>query len=147
MKQLYFIDEYGNINSDWIFFCKKVADLIMNEELYCILNIYNDGYYGNLLTRGIEAKDKYINLWTEITNEFKEYNNYLIFESMDEVYFYNSWTYAFDYDAMINFNKSLVDSNRISGENNNERLLIIEGEYDDLDMSYSSDKKSVDPSK
>jgi hypothetical protein len=48
---------------------------------------------------------------------------------------------------MINFNKSLVDSNRISGENNNERLLIIEGEYDDLDMNYSSDKKSVDPSK
>ena len=83
---LYFIDDYGNINSDWMLLVKKVVNLIIKEELYCILNIYNDGYYGNWLSWGIEAKDKYINLWTQIANEFKEFNDYLIFESMNEVY-------------------------------------------------------------
>jgi len=71
---LYFIDDYGNVRSDWMLFVKKVVDLIINSDLYCILNIYNDGHYGNWLLSGIEAKDKYINLWTQIANEFKDYN-------------------------------------------------------------------------
>ena len=143
---LYFIDEYGNINSDWMLLVKNVVDLIVNAELYCILNIYNDGHYGNWLSRGIETKDKYINVWTQIANEFKDYNDYLIFESMDEVYFYNPRTYNYDYDAIINFNQAFVDTIRNSGGNNIERLLIVAGAYDDLDMTCSSDYKiPVDP--
>ena len=57
---------------------KEVVDLIIKQKLYCILNIYNDGYYGNWLDMGIEAKDKYINLWKQIANEFKDYNDYFI---------------------------------------------------------------------
>ena len=143
---LYFIDEYGNINSDWMLLVKNVVDLIVNAELYCILNIYNDGSYGNWLTRGIETKDKYIKVWTQIANEFKDYNDYLIFESMDAVYFYNPRTYNYDYDAIINFNQAFVDTIRNSGGNNIERLLIVAGAYDDLDMTCSSDYKiPVDP--
>ena len=144
---LHFIDEYGNINSDWMSLVKNIVDLIVNSELYCILNIYNDGHYGNWLARGIEVKDKYINLWTQIANEFKNYNNYLIFESMDEVYFYNPRTYNYDYDAIINLNQAFVDTIRNSGGYNNKRLLIVAGASDDLDMTYSSDYKiPVDPS-
>ena len=60
---LHFTDDYGNINSEWMLLVKQVVDLIIKEKLYCILNIYNDGDFGNWLTKGIEAKDKYINLW------------------------------------------------------------------------------------
>ena len=84
---VFFIDEYGNVNSDWMILVKEVIDLIVKANLYCILNIYNDGIYGNWLSMGLEAKDKYINLWQQIANEFKDYNDYLIFESMDGVYF------------------------------------------------------------
>ena len=69
-----FIDNEGNINSDWMLLVKGVIDLIIKEKLYCILNIYNDGYYENWLSWSIEAKDYYINLWTQIANEFKDYN-------------------------------------------------------------------------
>ena len=48
-----FIDDYGNINSDWMLLIKEVVDLIINAELYWILNIYNDGNYGNWLYLGI----------------------------------------------------------------------------------------------
>ena len=143
---LYFIDDYGNVNSDWMLLVKEVVDLIINAKLYCILNIYNDGYYGNWLTRGIEVRDKYINLWAQIANEFKNYNKYLIFESMDGVYFYNRQTYNFDYDALFNFNQAFVDTIRSSGWNNIERLLIVAGAYDELDMTCSSEYKiPVDP--
>jgi len=143
---LYFIDDYGNINPEWMLLVKEVVDLIIKEKLYCILNIYNDGVYGNWLTRGIEVKDKYINLWAQIAKEFKDYNNYLIFESMDEVYFYNRQTYNFDYDTLFNFNQAFVDTIRNSGRNNIERLLIIPGAYSELDMTCTSDYKiPVDP--
>jgi len=142
---LYFIDDNGNINSDWKFLVKKVVDLIIKENLYCILNIDKDGYYGNWLSFGIEAKNKYINLWTQIANEFKDYNNYLIFESMNEVYFYNK-RYDFDYEVLFDFNQAFIDIIRNSGGNNIERLLIIAGAYDDLDMTCSSEYKTpVDP--
>ena len=144
---IYFTDEYGNINSEWMLLVKEVVDLIVNEKLYCILSIYNDGDFGHWLSRGIEAKDKYINLWTQIANKFREYNHYLIFESMDETYFYDSITYYYDYDLLLNFNQAFVDTIRNSGGNNIERLLIVAGVHDDLDLTCSSEYKiPIDPS-
>ena len=144
---MHFIDDYGNIKFNWMNLIKEVVDLIINENLYCILNVYNDGNYGNWLSWGIEAKDKYINLWTQIANEFKDYNDYLIFESMDEAFFYNYETFNFDYDLLHNFNQAFIDTIRNSGVNNIERLLIVAGAYEELDMTCSSDYKiPVDPS-
>ena len=142
-----FIDNEGHINSDWMLLVKGVIDLVIKEKLYCILNIYNDGYYENWLSWGIEAKDYYINLWTQIANEFKDYNHYLVFESMNEVYFYNPITYLYDFDLLLKLNQAFVDTIRNSGGNNIERLLIIAGALDELDMTCSSDYKiPVDPS-
>ena len=138
---IYFTDDYGNVNSDWMLLVKEVVDLIVNADLYCILNIQNDGVYGNWLSLGIEAKVKYINLWTQIANEFKDYNDYLIFESMDEVYFYNFETYSYDFDILLSFNQAFVDTIRNSGGNNIKRLLIVAGAYNDLDMTCSSEYK------
>jgi len=143
----FFIDEYGNIKSEWMLLVKKVIDLIIKEELYCILNIYEDGFFGNWLSYGMEAKDKYINLWTQIANEFKDYNNYLIFESMNEVYFYDPITYDYDYDTLFYLNQAFIDTIRNSGGNNIERLILVAGAYDELDMTCSSEYKiPVDPS-
>ena len=90
----------------------------------------------------------YINLWTQIANEFKDYNEYLIFESMDEVFFYN-YTYSiYDYTTLTNLNQAFVDAIRNTGGNNIERLLIIAGANDDLEMTCFSDYKiPVDQSK
>ena len=82
-----FIDELGNIDSNWMKLIKEVIDLIMNEKMYCILNIHHDGKYGNWLTKGMKYKDIYINLWTQIADSFKDYNEHLIFESMNELYY------------------------------------------------------------
>ena len=115
---IFFIDDNGNVNSDWMILVKEVVDLIVNANLYCILNIYNDGNYGNWLSMGLEAKDKYINLWSQIANEFKNYNDYLIFESMHEVYFFNYDILNYDYDILLTFNQAFVDIIRNSGSNN-----------------------------
>ena len=60
---MHFIDDEGNIKSEWMVRVKEVIDIIINEKLYCILNVHGDGYSSNWLERGMEVKDKYINLW------------------------------------------------------------------------------------
>ena len=138
---IFFIDDNGNINSNWMILVKEVVDLIVKENLYCILNIYNDGNYGNWLSMGLEAKDKYINLWSQIANEFKDYNDYLIFESMNEVYFFNYDILSYDYDILFTLNQAFVDTIRNSGGNNIKRLLIVAGANSNLDLTCSSDYK------
>ena len=138
---MYFIDDEGNINSEWMARVKEVIDIIINEKLYCILNVHNDGYQEGWLIRGMEVKDKYVNLWSQIANEFKDYNEYLIFESMDEVFFFDYEIFDLDYTTLLNFNQAFIDTIRKSGGNNKERLLIIAGANDDLLSTCFSDYK------
>ena len=95
-----FIDDEGNIKSEWMKRVKEVIDLIIKENLYCILNVHNDGDNESWLRRGMEIKDKYINLWTQIAIEFKDYNEYLIFESMDTVNFFDYIKNNFDFSTL-----------------------------------------------
>ena len=139
---MYFIDDEGNIKPEWMARVKEVIDIIIKEKLYCILNIKNDGYYYlGWLIEGLESKDKYINIWTQIANEFKDYNEYLIFESMDGVFFINDETFYFDYSTLNILNQAFVDTIRKSGGNNIERLLLISGANDELDLTCSSEYK------
>ena len=50
----------------------------------------------------MEVIDIYTNLWKQIANEFKDYNEYLIFESMDEIFFYDYKYSIFDYSTLNN---------------------------------------------
>ena len=138
---MHFIDDKGNIKSEWMIRVKEVVDIIIKENLYCILNVHNDGDYDNWLKRGIEVKDRYINLWSQIANEFKDYNEYLIFESMDEVYFYDYELYSFDFTTLIILNQAFVDTVRNSGGNNIKRLLLIAGANDELVLTTSQNYK------
>ena len=101
----------------------------------------DDEYYTDWLIEGVESKDKYINIWTQIANEFKDYNEYLIFESMDGVFFINDETFYFDYSTLNILNQVFVDTIRKSGGNNIERLLLISGANDELDLTCSSEYK------
>ena len=132
-----FIDDKGNIKSEWMIRVKEIIDIITKEDLFCILNVHNDGYNQNWLAKGMEVKDKYINLWSQIANEFKDYNEYLIFESMDAVVFYDYINYTYDYTVLTNLNQAFVDTIRNSGGNNIDRLLIIAGAEDDLESTCS----------
>ena len=55
----------------------KRSNWFNNKRKYCILNVHNDGDNESWLRKGMEIKDKYINLWTQIAIEFKDYNEYL----------------------------------------------------------------------
>ena len=134
---MYFMDDFGKINPEWMSRVKEVVSWINEYNMYCILNVYNDGSSSNWLSNGINSKEKYVYLWKQIAEEFKDYNEYLIFENMDSVRFFiqDFFIYTFDYSTFYNFTQAFIDTVRNSGGNNKERLLIISGPVSDLELT------------
>ena len=141
-----FIDEYGNVNQEWMLRVKEVVNWIINKNIYCIVNIQNDGEEGNWLYDGLNAREKYINLWSQIAEEFKDINEYLIFESMNNPLYHSRYFNNTEYDLLFNLSQAFVDTIRNSGGFNKERLLIISGMNADLEYTCSSYyKMPIDP--
>ena len=142
---MHFIDEDGKVKSEWMLRVKEVVDWIIDSNLFCILNVHNDGINGNWLFQGMKMLNKYKNLWTEISKEFKNYDEHLIFESMKEIEFVSG-----DYDlytsTVFNFTQAFVDTVRSSGGYNSNRLLLISGIRLNIDFTLSSGyKMPIDP--
>ena len=134
-----FIDELGNINEKWMSKVKEVVDLIINANMYCILNLYHDGDSGNWLTEGDNAKEKYINLWRQIAIKFKIYDEHLIFESMNNyINNINNLNTMINNTDIYEFNQAFVDTIRSEGVYNEKRLLIICGDFDMTGFNYLS---------
>ena len=143
---LYFMDESGTINPVWMDRVKEVVNWIIESKLYCIINVDRDGDKGNWLSQGISSKEKFIYLWTQIANEFKNYNEYLIFQSMDQVEYKIGNDY--DYITLLNINQAFVDTVRNTGGKNSDRLLIVAGMNQDPELTcLSLYKIPIDPSR
>ena len=135
----HFMNENNKVNSEWMLKIREVVDWVINNNMYCIINVQHDGEGDNWLSKGIYAKDKFIDLWSQIANEFKNYDEHLIFESMNEVkYEINN---VFDYKTLNDLTQAFVDTVRNSGGNNNYRLLIIAGATKEIELTCISDYK------
>ena len=139
-------DNISNINSDWIDKIKEVINWIINSNMYCILSILFDGKFW----QSKYSKDKYINFWFQIANEFTDFDEYLIFESKNEVdyefiYDYNYKedenkfdTYDSYYQNLFNSTQDFIYIIRNSGNFNSKRLLVIPEYSTDVEISYFS---------
>ena len=81
------------IDTDWLDRVQEVVDYVVNNDMFAIVNMHGDGYYtvdhSWLLCaedddKQTEIKDKYGKVWTQIADRFKDYDQHLIFESMNE---------------------------------------------------------------
>ena len=104
--------------------------------MYCILSIYHNNDFWN--SEEIKALDKYINFWKEIAYVFKNYDDYLIFESNHKLYFKNI--------TLLNVSQSFIDVIRNSGGLNTKRLLIIPKLSTELEIYRISDQLPNDSS-
>ena len=68
---LNFINDSYIVNPELMEKIKMVVDMIINENLYCLVNVHSDGIFGNWLSDGMEIRDKYISLWTKLLKNLK----------------------------------------------------------------------------
>ena len=132
------MDKDGNVDAAWMARVHEVVDYVINQGMYCIVNVHHDtGADGDSFTSWIKAdadnykqnKVRYENLWKQIAEEFKDYGQNLLFEGYNEMLDVNSnWNFAKTstaYDAINSYAKSFVTTVRATGGNNAQRNLIV----------------------
>ena len=129
----------GKINSEWIQKVKKLINLINNLNMYLILSIKHSNQFFSI--EGKNSKNKYINFWRDIANEFNNYDEHLIFESMYEIgylaYLNKKSNYFEDKDYYLS--QDLINIIRDSGGLNIKRLLIIPMISSDYELNFFND--------
>ena len=133
----------SKINSEWIYKIKELINLIYKLDMYIILSIKHERQFWD--SEGRNSKEKYINFWTQIANELKNYDEHLIFESMYEIGYLTYIDSIYDYyeDKDYYLSKDFLNVIRNSGGLNTERLLIVPriSSDNELDLfSYSNDE-------
>ena len=140
-----FIDKFGNIDLNWVLYIKEVVDWVVKDyNMYCIINVHNDCKDDNWLSKGINAKNMFIQLWNQIAKEFINYDEHLLFESMDNPSYYNSEN-GYDFETLLILNQAFIDTVRNSGGNNRYRLLLIPSGNSQIDYFSFNYKLPIDP--
>lgn len=143
------MDKDGKVDAKWMARVHEVVDYVIDNGLYCILNVHHDtGADSNSHSSWIKAdesnytanKARYEYLWKQIATEFKDYDKHLLFEGYNEMLDKeNSWCFASfntssKYNATIatsaykginGYAQSFVDAVRATGGNNASRNLIV----------------------
>lgn len=128
------------IEESWLDRVQEVVDYCVKNDMYAVINVHGDGYYtidGSWLLCGEEDQDairaKYKALWGQIGARFKDYDEHLIFESMNEV-FDNTYgePVAAHYANINAYNQIFVDTVRQSGGYNDRRWVLIPGWNTDI---------------
>lgn len=135
-------DDY-TIDEAWINRVQEIVDYCVDQDMYAIVNIHHDGAAnhddrGNntpacwldTYSQNIEkVYQKYEGVWNTIANRFKDYDEHVIFESMNEVTDAHG-TATNEDDAVLNaLNQLFINTVRATGSNNTKRWLAITGRF------------------
>lgn len=134
------------VDTAWMARVKEVVDYVIDEGMYCILNVHHDTGADDTawLVASDEgfaaAQNRYQSLWQQIATTFRDYGEKLLFESYNEMLDpLDSWCFASyaspaRYDAEIaasayrginQYARLFVETVRATGGNNAMRNLVI----------------------
>lgn len=131
------MDESFKISDYWIGRVKEIVDYAYKRGMYVIINIHHDmekGYYFPTYDDLETAKLYSDTVWQQLCEAFKDYDEHLIFESINEPRLKdtdNEWWIDENsdqgkesIDCIMQINQSFVDIVRASGGNNSTRYLM-----------------------
>lgn len=119
------------IHDMWIQRVKEVVDYAYNKGVYVILNTHHEEWYMPNEENKVANGEQLVALWTQIAEYFKDYDEHLIFEGLNEPRLRGTskeWTGDAAASEIINYWEQLfVDAVRATGGNNTLRHLMITG--------------------
>lgn len=124
------VDENFNIDKEWLDRVQEVVDYGIDNDMFVILNIHHEEWHFPSYDNLDSAKEKLVKLWEQISERFKNYDEHLIFEGLNEPRKKNTpqeWTGgdSESRDVVNQFNAAFVETVRNSGGNNISRHLMI----------------------
>lgn len=123
-----------DVDPAWMARVKEVVDYVVDEDMYCILNVHHDtGAESAAWLRADpevygRQKERFCELWKQIATTFRGYDKHLLFESFNEMLDSKStWNYSTSeaHQTINKYNADFVAAVRATGGNNAVRNLIL----------------------
>lgn len=125
------LDSNFKIDTKWLDRVQTVVDYVIDNDMYAIINLHHEDdwvlpYYSN-----IEAtKANITTVWKQIATRFKDYDDKLIFETLNEprnVGGENEWNGGTEESryAINVYNQTALDAIRSTGGNNSVRFVMV----------------------
>lgn len=129
------LDKENRIDSEWMDRVEEVVKYVLDEGMYCVLNIHHDAgdqktcWLRADMERFDEINTHFVSIWQQIATRFNKYGERLIFEGWGEILDkHGAWFCPKDstaFDAMNMLAQNFVNTVRTTGGNNAERNLMI----------------------
>lgn len=134
----------GNIDAAWMSRVQEIVDYCIKDGLYVVLNDHWDNGWIEVegfskSSSSYEAVDEATitskismlkTLWTQIANNFKDYDEHLLFAGMNEPFqeysLFNSRHKELT-PILLRYNQAFIDAVRATGGNNVKRTLVVQG--------------------
>jgi len=132
------LDASGNIDPAWMNRIQEVVDYVINQGMYCIINVHhdtghkkneNDGNKGWLRAKRenyLKNKELFEIIWQQIATEFKDYNHLLLFEGYNEML-----------DTLGSFNYASYETDKRIDITNEQGDVVAQIPYD-ADVAQSA---------
>lgn len=124
------LDSKNNISKEWLDRVQTVVDYAYKNDMYVILNTHHETDWLVPSKDSSEMSARFTSIWKQISERFKDYDEHLIFEGLNEPRTVGSakeWSggTAEERKTVNKYNKLFVDTVRKSGGNNKLRYLMI----------------------
>ncbi len=129
------------IDKQWMARVKEIVDYCIKADMYVIINDHWDGGWleNNISPYSTTRAEQLKTLWTNIANEFSDYDAHLLFAGLNEP---NADGQTKTND-LIKYEEDFINAVRATGGNNAKRILIVQGPNTDIentDKYYSMPK-------
>lgn len=126
------VGEEYKIEESWMDRVQEIVDYAYNHGAYVILNTHHESWYYPYYENREQAEKMLRAVWGQIAERFRDYDEHLIFEGMNEPRKVGTgveWNGGDQegWDMVNAFNAVFVDTVRKSGGNNPYRILMIPG--------------------
>lgn len=119
------------IDKAWLDRVEEVVNYVLDNNMYAIINIHHDDSWviPDCKHEGDTVHELSI-VWNQIANRFKNYSDYLIFETLNEPRVVGSaaeWNGGTDETRQVlnQYNLTAVNTIRSTGGNNSSRFIMI----------------------
>lgn len=130
------IDEDGKIDENWLARVAEVVNYCLDNDVYVIINVHHDAGMDDSY-RWINADVKtyeqdcenLINLWSQISEYFKDYDERLLFEATNEIMNTDKiWDWGVSWDdfrVVHDLDQEFINTVRATGGKNASRYLVL----------------------
>ncbi|MDE6727626.1 MAG: glycoside hydrolase family 5 protein [Oscillospiraceae bacterium] len=123
------VDEEFNIDKAWLDRVEEVVNYGLDNDMFVILNTHHEEWYMPIKSDVDEDLAQLEKLWQQIAERFKDYNEKLLFEGVNEPRLRGrsaEWVGTPAARSIINqYAETFVKTVRATGGNNEQRALMI----------------------